>query len=306
MTKYVANALLATKISFINEMANLCERLRRRHQRRPPRHRPRPAHRLPVPVSRRRLRRQLLPQGRAGAGPPGPAASASSRCCSRRSMRSTSAQKHVLVAQDRAALRRRPGRQDDSPSGAWPSSRKTDDIREAPALALIDACSSAGPRSRVHDPEAMDNVRSDLRRQARPTATRRMDALEGADALAIVTEWGEFRNPDFDEMQPPHAPAGHLRRPQPLRPRHDAGARLHVLLHRPQPGESLVGCTVGCMKCTGRVAPKSSTVHCTALMHPTSASRLLSHRIPPPAHSVRAGTGPAATPDRTSRSCGGC
>ena len=41
MTKYVANAMLATKISFINEMANLCERIRRRHQRRPPRHRPR-------------------------------------------------------------------------------------------------------------------------------------------------------------------------------------------------------------------------------------------------------------------------
>ena len=56
--------LLATKISFINEMANLCERYERRHQRRPPRHRPRPAHRLQLPVPRRRLRRRLLPQGR--------------------------------------------------------------------------------------------------------------------------------------------------------------------------------------------------------------------------------------------------
>ena len=67
MTKYVANALLATKISFINEMANLCERMAGRHQRRPPRHRPRQPDRLRVSVSRRRLRRQLLSQGRAGA-----------------------------------------------------------------------------------------------------------------------------------------------------------------------------------------------------------------------------------------------
>ena len=72
LTKYVANALLSTKISFINEMANLCERLggdindvRRGigHDRRIG---------FAVPVSRRRLRRQLLPQGRAGPGPPGP------------------------------------------------------------------------------------------------------------------------------------------------------------------------------------------------------------------------------------------
>jgi hypothetical protein len=56
MTKYAANALLATKISFI------------RYQRRPPRHRSRQPHRLRVPVSGRRLRRQLLSQGRAGTG----------------------------------------------------------------------------------------------------------------------------------------------------------------------------------------------------------------------------------------------
>ena len=65
MTKYAANAMLATKISFINEMANLCDRARRRHQRRPPRHRPRPADRLPVPLPRPRLRRVVLPEGRA-------------------------------------------------------------------------------------------------------------------------------------------------------------------------------------------------------------------------------------------------
>ena len=53
----------------------------------------------------------------------------------------------------------------------------------------------------------MANVRGDLRRQADLLPTRRIDALEGADALAIMTEWSEFRNPDFAEMrrlmQPP-------------------------------------------------------------------------------------------------------
>ena len=71
LTKYVANALLSTKISFINEMANLCERMGRRHQRRPPRHRPRQPHRLRIPLPRRRLRRQLLPERRAGTRPHG-------------------------------------------------------------------------------------------------------------------------------------------------------------------------------------------------------------------------------------------
>ena len=51
-----------------------------------------------------------------------------------------------------------------SRSGAWPSSRKTDDIREAPALTLIDALLAEGVRFRVHDPETLANVRRDLRR----------------------------------------------------------------------------------------------------------------------------------------------
>ena len=79
MTKYVANALLSTKISFINEMANLCERMGARHQRRAPRHRPRQPDRLRVPVSRRRLRRKLLSQGRSRADRRWPRSMASSR-----------------------------------------------------------------------------------------------------------------------------------------------------------------------------------------------------------------------------------
>ena len=77
---------------------------------------------------------------------------------------------------------------------------RTDDVREAPALALIDALLAEGVRLRVHDPEALGQ---------RPRAygdrltycDRPYGALEGADGLAIVTEWQEFRNPDFEVMR---------------------------------------------------------------------------------------------------------
>ncbi|MFO0968276.1 MAG: UDP binding domain-containing protein [Gemmataceae bacterium] len=73
---------------------------------------------------------------------------------------------------------------------------RTDDIREAPALTLIDALLAEDARLRVHDPEAIKNIR-DIYGDSfiycdRPTAP------EGADALAIVTEWAEFRRPDFE------------------------------------------------------------------------------------------------------------
>ena len=59
-------------------------------------------------------------------------------------------------------------------------------------------------------------------------------ALEGADGLAIVTEWQEFRNPDFEVMRRLLREHGHLRRPQPLRAEDAGRLRLHLLLHRPQ------------------------------------------------------------------------
>ena len=65
LTKYAANAMLATKISFMNELANLAERVRRRHREGAHRHRLRPAHRLQLHLSRRGLRRLVFPEGRA-------------------------------------------------------------------------------------------------------------------------------------------------------------------------------------------------------------------------------------------------
>ena len=152
MTKYVANALLSTKISFINEMANLCERMGARHQRRPPRHRPRQPHRLRVPVPRRRLRRQLLPQGR-------PRPDEHGRGARRRAAHACEAvdevnesQKQVLIEKIDAHFG---GNLRGKTIAVWGLAFKprTDDIREAPALVLIDwllaqGASGSGPRSR--------------------------------------------------------------------------------------------------------------------------------------------------------------
>jgi len=77
---------------------------------------------------------------------------------------------------------------------------RTDDIREAPALVLIDHMLSAGCKLQVHDPEAMKNVEQQYGKKLR-YATTPLEALEGADALCINTEWGDFRNPDFTEMK---------------------------------------------------------------------------------------------------------
>jgi UDPglucose 6-dehydrogenase len=77
---------------------------------------------------------------------------------------------------------------------------RTDDIREAPALTLIDALLGEGVKVRVHDPEALANVRAQYGDRL-AYCDRPYGALEGADGLAIVTEWQEFRNPDFEIMR---------------------------------------------------------------------------------------------------------
>jgi UDPglucose 6-dehydrogenase len=76
---------------------------------------------------------------------------------------------------------------------------KTDDIRDAPAIDLIDRLLSGGAVVTVYDPEAMENVRA-LYGDRLAYAAGPMEALDGADCLAIVTEWGDFRRPDFDDM----------------------------------------------------------------------------------------------------------
>ncbi len=76
----------------------------------------------------------------------------------------------------------------------------TDDIREAPALYMIDKLLELGAEIVAYDPEAMDNVKA-LYKDKITFVDHQYDALNNADALLIVTEWGAFRNPDFDKMK---------------------------------------------------------------------------------------------------------
>jgi len=77
---------------------------------------------------------------------------------------------------------------------------RTDDIREAPSLVLIRQLLDAGATVQVSDPVAMDNVRAEFGDEI-TYCPHHYDACDGADALAIVTEWNEFRNPDFDYVK---------------------------------------------------------------------------------------------------------
>jgi UDPglucose 6-dehydrogenase len=76
----------------------------------------------------------------------------------------------------------------------------TDDIREAPALSIIDALTKAGATITAYDPEAMPNVKAQIGDKIK-YATNQYQALEKADALIIATEWSEFRTPDFERME---------------------------------------------------------------------------------------------------------
>ena len=198
MTKYVANAMLATKISFINEMANLCEKL---------------------DADVNDVRRGIGHDQRIGFQflHPGPGYGGS---CFPKDVnaliylahslgvkvelmdavdRVNNEQKQVLPnkvkAHFGAGLRGKC-------IAVWGLAFKprTDDIREAPALSLIDALLAEGATLRVHDPEALANVRREYGDKI-TYCDRPYGALEGADGLVVVTEWQEFRRPDFEVMK---------------------------------------------------------------------------------------------------------
>jgi UDPglucose 6-dehydrogenase len=198
MTKYVANCLLATKISFINEMANLCE-----------------AYEADVNDVRRGIGHDqrigfhfLFPGvGYGGSCFPKDIRAvihmAQSKGLRPRMMEAVDAvnesQKDVLF---RKIHQHYNGNLKDKTIAIWGLAFKprTDDVREAPALVLIDSLLSVGAQLRVHDPEALANVRS-LYGEQIAYCDRPYGALEQADALAVVTEWNEFRNPDFEVMR---------------------------------------------------------------------------------------------------------
>jgi len=77
---------------------------------------------------------------------------------------------------------------------------RTDDMREAPAVPLINGILAAGASVQAYDPEAMTVARGIFGSKV-TFAENSYGALKGADALAIVTEWNEFREPDFERMK---------------------------------------------------------------------------------------------------------
>jgi UDPglucose 6-dehydrogenase len=111
------------------------------------------------------------------------------------------AQKRVLV--DKVVARLGPGLAGRT-IALWGLAFKpnTDDMREAPSLAVIEALAARGATVAAYDPVAMDEARRVLGSAARVTfASSPMGALDGADALVVVTEWKEFRSPDFDAIR---------------------------------------------------------------------------------------------------------
>ncbi len=198
MTKYVANALLSTKISFINEVANLCE-----------------CTGADINDVRRgighdsRIGFAFLFPGCGYGGSCFPkdvrALAALARQCGVRPQildavhEVNEHQKTVLTAKIEKHFQ---GQLQDRVIAVWGLSYKpgTDDIREAPSLVLLERLLALGAKLRVYDPEAMENVRQRFGSQLTYCAGRD-EALEGADALAIMTEWKQFVHPDFPRMR---------------------------------------------------------------------------------------------------------
>ena len=197
LTKYAANSFLATKISFMNEIARLCERMG-----------------ADVDMVRRgigsddRIGKRFLFPGIGYGGscfPKDVQALVNSSADAGYDFGILNA---VMKVNEKQKLHLLPGIKkyfNNNLSGKrfalWGLAFKpnTDDIREAPALTIIDALVSEGAIVRAFDPEAMNNVK-DLLGNKIEYAESPYDALKDADALVIATEWNEFRTPDFSKI----------------------------------------------------------------------------------------------------------
>lgn len=198
LTKYASNAFLAAKVSFMNELANLCERVG-----------------ADVDMVRKgmgsdpRIGSQFLFPGVGYGGSCFPKdVSALARIAKDHnydfkiveSIRSVNAyQKKVLIQKMKRYFGKSLGR---CIVAVWGLSFKpnTDDVREAPSLTIIEELLKRGVRVHVHDPVAMDQARKILGASVKYFENN-YDALKGTDALLIVTEWNEFRRPDFERMK---------------------------------------------------------------------------------------------------------
>jgi UDPglucose 6-dehydrogenase len=198
LTKYAANSFLATKISFMNEIANLCELVG-----------------ADVDMVRRgigadeRIGRRFLFSGIGYGGscfPKDVQALAKSAEENKYDFRILNAvmdvneiQKKVLVEKVKKYFK---GDIKGKKFALWGLAFKpeTDDIREAPALYIIDELLKAGALVTAFDPEAIPNIKALLGDKI-AYADDQYEALNGADALLILTEWSVFRTPDFEQVE---------------------------------------------------------------------------------------------------------
>jgi len=198
MTKYAANAMLATRISFMNQIARLCEA---------------------TGADADLVRRGIGTDRRIGPAFlfPGPGYGGSCFPKDVQALVRTGVERGVsldILAAVEAANERQKrllfeklerhfaGKLRGQPIALWGLAFKaeTDDVRESPALVLAEALIAAGARVRVHDPAAIETARRQLGDRV-AYAKNAYEALDGAAALAIVTEWLEYRNPDFPRMK---------------------------------------------------------------------------------------------------------
>ncbi|MDQ6925747.1 MAG: UDP-glucose/GDP-mannose dehydrogenase family protein, partial [Candidatus Eremiobacteraeota bacterium] len=198
MTKYAANAMLATRISFMNEIANLCDQVGAN-----------------VDLVREgvgsdlRIGRSFLFPGPGYGGSCFPkdvqalvrtAQEAGARMQVLEAVEAVNdRQKTRLIEKLLAAL---DGRLAGRRVAVWGLAFKprTDDMRESPALTLIEGLLAAGASVIAHDPEAMREAQRRLGTRIE-YATTNYEAVNGADALVIVTDWSEYRNPDLPRVK---------------------------------------------------------------------------------------------------------
>jgi UDPglucose 6-dehydrogenase len=197
LSKYAANAMLATRISFMNEIANLCDR---------------------VGADVRQVRLGMGTDSRIGPSFLFPGVGYGGSCFPKDVKalirvgqdaasnlrvveaveRANEAQKTILLPRIAARLGGLAGKV----VGVWGLAFKprTDDMREAPALALIDGLLAGGASVKAYDPKSMPVAACMLDKRV-TLCKRNYEAIEGADALVVVTEWNEFREPDFDRIK---------------------------------------------------------------------------------------------------------
>ncbi len=198
MTKYAANAMLATRISFMNQLARLCDA---------------------IGADVTLVRKGIGADRRIGPAFlfPGPGYGGSCFPKDVKALVRTGHEKGVpldiLQAVEAANERQKQVLFEKLERRLGPAVRgaaiavwglafkaETDDVRESPALALVEQLLAAGAAVRVHDPAALATARRYLGDRV-TYAANAYDAVEGATALAVVTEWREYRNPDFERIK---------------------------------------------------------------------------------------------------------